>query len=403
MAAPKRTTKAQSEEGIARFLAALDAHTKLLAFFFGLCFVAALLVLAVWFPQPTAFQYTVFRIVLALAAAGVAGVIPGMIRLKAQPGTALLIHAGGALAVFVMVYLLAPAALPQEQPAPNSPPPKEKSVVSQPLKISNVDAIENGVHIVNMSPPESVYLIRLSNIGDTPVHISLIGFPKQYFYTNLMNEELTLKGHTEKEIYIAMLLSFSDQKEFFFKIEDSADGVANIAIRLKEGWNQYLFNQIKPIINVKNKNSEELYRAAKQIVYSSGYKELEPSAQENIAGKLLIAELRRPKIGTLDKSNTDIYDWKILCKLGVDGLKVYLDRHPDGKWADVARTRLRSLSASASDRKEEEQAQALYEWQMDISQASSSRTVEQFLQRFPVGIHVPEAKKRLEELRAIGH
>lgn len=108
MAAPKRTTKAESEEGIARFLAALDAHTKLLAFFFGLCFVAALLVLAVWFPQPTAFQYKVFRIVLALAAAGIAGVIPGMISLKAQPGTALLIHAGGALAVFVMVYLLVP-------------------------------------------------------------------------------------------------------------------------------------------------------------------------------------------------------------------------------------------------------------------------------------------------------
>ena len=59
--------------------------------------------------------HTVFRIVLALAAAGIAGVIPGMIRLKAQPGTALLIHAGGALAVFVMIYLLAPAALPPEE------------------------------------------------------------------------------------------------------------------------------------------------------------------------------------------------------------------------------------------------------------------------------------------------
>ncbi|CAK8721128.1 MAG: hypothetical protein CDV28_14619 [Candidatus Electronema aureum] len=114
MAAPKRTAKAQPEEGIARFLAVLDAHTKLLAFFFGLCFVTAALALAICFPDPTQFQYTVFRIVLALAAAGVAGVIPGMIRLKAQPGTALLIHAGGALAVFVMVYLLAPAALNSE-------------------------------------------------------------------------------------------------------------------------------------------------------------------------------------------------------------------------------------------------------------------------------------------------
>ncbi len=60
-------------------LAVLEARTKLLAFFFGLCFVAALLVLAVWFPSSTPFQHTVFRITLALAAAGVAGVIPGMI------------------------------------------------------------------------------------------------------------------------------------------------------------------------------------------------------------------------------------------------------------------------------------------------------------------------------------
>jgi len=50
----------------------------------------------------------------------------------------------------------------------------------------------------------------------------------------------------------------------------------------------------------------------------------------------------------------------------------------------------------------EGQVQALYEWQHDICYSNSSRTVEEFLQRFPVGSHVPEAKKKLEELRAIG-
>ncbi len=114
MVLPKRTVKTQPEDRLANFLAVLEARTKLLAFFFGLCFVTALLVLAIWFPNPTSFQYTVFRITLALAAAGVAGVIPGMIRLKEHPGTSLMIHAGGALAVFVIVYLLAPAALPSE-------------------------------------------------------------------------------------------------------------------------------------------------------------------------------------------------------------------------------------------------------------------------------------------------
>jgi hypothetical protein len=75
-----------------------------------------------------------------LAAAGVAGVIPGMIRLKAQPGTALLIHAGGALAVFVMVYLLAPAALPpEERPAKENSAPAQ--VVHQLIQGNNNTAI----------------------------------------------------------------------------------------------------------------------------------------------------------------------------------------------------------------------------------------------------------------------
>ncbi|WP_417909569.1 hypothetical protein [Candidatus Electronema sp. PJ] len=76
MATPKRMAKKQPERGrVAEFLAVLEAHTKLLAFFFGLCFAVIMLVLAVWFPKPTAFQYMVFRITLALAAAGVGGVI----------------------------------------------------------------------------------------------------------------------------------------------------------------------------------------------------------------------------------------------------------------------------------------------------------------------------------------
>ena len=45
-----------------------------------------------------------FRIVLSLAAAGFAGVIPGMIELKLKPTAKFLLHAGGALAVFAIVY-----------------------------------------------------------------------------------------------------------------------------------------------------------------------------------------------------------------------------------------------------------------------------------------------------------
>jgi hypothetical protein len=83
------------------------AAERLLAFSFGVIFVIVLLVLAIVFPNPTQFQYAVFRIVLALAAGGVASMIPGF--LSAQVGT--WVRAGGALAVFVVVYFYSPAQL----------------------------------------------------------------------------------------------------------------------------------------------------------------------------------------------------------------------------------------------------------------------------------------------------
>jgi hypothetical protein len=80
---------------------------KLLAFAFGVVFVSVLVALAVFIPRPTPYQYTVFRIVLALAAAGAAAVFPGF--LTARVGT--LVRAGGALAVFAVIYFYSPAAL----------------------------------------------------------------------------------------------------------------------------------------------------------------------------------------------------------------------------------------------------------------------------------------------------
>jgi hypothetical protein len=51
-----------------------------------------LLVLAIFFPNPTDFQYFIFRTVIALAAAGVAALIPGLLQIKIPA-----IQAGGAL------------------------------------------------------------------------------------------------------------------------------------------------------------------------------------------------------------------------------------------------------------------------------------------------------------------
>jgi hypothetical protein len=83
-------------------------------FAFGIIFVVAMLVLAFTFSQPTPIQYLVMRIVLALASAGIAAMLTGFISVEipaigsnARP----LVQAGGALAVFVIIYFRSPAAL----------------------------------------------------------------------------------------------------------------------------------------------------------------------------------------------------------------------------------------------------------------------------------------------------
>ncbi len=84
------------------------------AFIFGVAFVVTILILATIFPTPTAFQYQVFRAVLALAAGGIAAMVPGFLEVQIKA----LLRAGGALAVFVMVYFFNPAQLVANTPVP---------------------------------------------------------------------------------------------------------------------------------------------------------------------------------------------------------------------------------------------------------------------------------------------
>lgn len=83
----------------------------LLAFVFGTIFVLALLVLSIAIPNPSPSQEQTFRIVLALAAAGVAAVMPGLLNISAAAGKRFRLRAAGALAVFVLVYLVNPAQI----------------------------------------------------------------------------------------------------------------------------------------------------------------------------------------------------------------------------------------------------------------------------------------------------
>lgn len=101
----------------------------ILAFIFGVIFVTALLLFVLFVPNPTPQQFEVIRIILALAAGGVAAIIPGFLNLQLGAGANLTLRAGGALAVFAIVYFYSPAHwapssapnITQTSSGPNSP------------------------------------------------------------------------------------------------------------------------------------------------------------------------------------------------------------------------------------------------------------------------------------------
>lgn len=106
----------------------------LLAFVFGVVFVVTILVFAVTIVNPTPFQIRTFQTVLALAAGGVAAVLPGQFELKHLP----FIRAGGALAVTAAVYFAPPALV-----APVTQL-QEPSVSADPVVQKWLTAIDSG-------------------------------------------------------------------------------------------------------------------------------------------------------------------------------------------------------------------------------------------------------------------
>lgn len=149
------------------------------AFVFGLVFIITLLVLAIVFPKPTPFQYSVFRIVLSLACAGIAAMIPGFINLELESTIGLILRAGGALAVFVLVYFFNPARLAIE--AGSEETVEELSSSSQPQIIGDnsnlqsasagdasiiVQAGRDAVLNIKKNPP-NIKLVRVTVESDT--------------------------------------------------------------------------------------------------------------------------------------------------------------------------------------------------------------------------------------------
>lgn len=100
MTDPSQSSSASSESSSWR-------TEQRLAYLFGTTFVVVMLVIVLFVPEPSPFQRYVFRIVIGLAAAGVAATISGFLRVQLSSG----IRAGGAISVFVIVYFFSPTTL----------------------------------------------------------------------------------------------------------------------------------------------------------------------------------------------------------------------------------------------------------------------------------------------------
>ena len=139
---------------------------RLAVFAFGVVFVVVMLVLAVAIPNPTPTQYDTFKIVLALAAAGVAAFIPGFLEVTV-PGW---IRAGGALAVFVLVFTKSPATLVVSGPVALSMGPATSNTGAVVLDVGRAAAnqeIEAIIGVHNLSP-----VARQVSIEATPCWLS---------------------------------------------------------------------------------------------------------------------------------------------------------------------------------------------------------------------------------------
>lgn len=101
---------------------------RIAAFAFGVVFLSALLAIAIFIPHPADFQIYVFRIVLAIAAAGVAAMIPGVLNVSVADW----VRAGGAIAVFVIIYAVNPPSLVTEAESEHDQKPSRTAATPAP-------------------------------------------------------------------------------------------------------------------------------------------------------------------------------------------------------------------------------------------------------------------------------
>jgi hypothetical protein len=134
----------------------------LLAFAFGVAFLVTMLVFATKYPNPSPFQIQVFITTLGLAAAGVGAMLPGTLNVQSKP----LFRAGGALALFAVVFFFQPKiadSVVQIVPPSTSPEPVAATFLQAvdsgdtPRSWDELDPAARGVVVDSLNTLQRIY------------------------------------------------------------------------------------------------------------------------------------------------------------------------------------------------------------------------------------------------------
>lgn len=92
----------------------------------GSILVLLLLLIAIYFPNPTAFQLHIFQTLLAFSAAWLSTGLAGSLEMNLKVGPRMCVKACGALAIFYLVYSFVPSYISFE-PERRLPPQNQKA------------------------------------------------------------------------------------------------------------------------------------------------------------------------------------------------------------------------------------------------------------------------------------
>ncbi|MFQ2202046.1 hypothetical protein ACK325_07775 [Aeromonas hydrophila] len=212
----------------------MDKKTQTLASFtFGVTFVVTMVLISIVAPNPSNFQYTIFRIVMALAAGGVVAAFPGFIEVKFGKW----LRAGGALAVFSIVYYVSPAPLDK----PNS------------QGISSEEKLELGIDTSFMH--EYTYAYTVIRPVNSPPRIHQLATWQRLFINNQSKEPINI---TELRLVVNDNETASDKLEgpFFENIHPDFGSIKfskiiQYPIRLEPKEFKFLFVSLPTEISPK--------------------------------------------------------------------------------------------------------------------------------------------------------